>query len=210
MSSTDVADRLLAALADTERRDRRPLVRTDQLLTRLDAALADVRTAMRASRTHPGPATPMPRPQQFSATIVSDGATTFVVLPFDPHATWSFKERHHVTGSINGYAIRGPLRVVDRQIVLPLGAAWRRDTGLEAGAAVTVALLPEGPQADTLAPDVRAALAAAPAAMEYFESLATFYRKNYLRWIEGAKRPDTRQARIAEVITLLAAGRKQR
>ena len=152
----------------------------------------------------------MARSQQFTAPIVSDGATTFVVLPFDPNQVWGFKDRHHVTGSINGYPIRGPLRAVDRQVVVPLGAAWRRDTGLQAGAAVTVVLLPEGPQADTIAPDIRAALAAAPAARQYFESLATFYRKNYLRWIESAKRQETRQARIAELITLLSAGRKQR
>jgi uncharacterized protein YdeI (YjbR/CyaY-like superfamily) len=79
-----------------------------------------------------------------------------------------------------------------------------------AGAQVEVVLAPEGPQAATVAPDVRVALDAAPAAKRFFDSLATFYRTRYLRWIESARRPETRQARIAELISLLTAGKKQR
>jgi uncharacterized protein YdeI (YjbR/CyaY-like superfamily) len=40
--------------------------------------------------------------------------------------------------------------------------------------------------------------------------LATFYRNNYIRWIESAKRPETRRGRIAEMVDLLKAGTKQR
>lgn len=51
---------------------------------------------------------------------------------------------------------------------------------------------------------------AEPEAKAFFDSLATFYRKNYIRWIESAKRPETRGARIAEMVTLLKAGQKQK
>jgi hypothetical protein len=45
----------------------------------------------------------------------------------------------------------------------------------------------------------------------FFDTLAQFYRKAYLRWIDAtARRPDLRAARIAEVADLLAAGIKQR
>jgi uncharacterized protein YdeI (YjbR/CyaY-like superfamily) len=94
---------------------------------------------------------------------------------------------------------------------LPLGPVWRRDNGLEAGAEVEVELTPEGPQTDALAPDLLAALESEPEARAFFESLATFYRKGYLRWIEGAaRRPEIRSARIAELMSLLKAGKKQR
>ena len=53
---------------------------------------------------------------------------------------------------------------------------------------MTVTLTPEGPQVDDLPPDISGALIAEPAAQTFFESLPTFYRKNYLRWIEEAKR----------------------
>jgi hypothetical protein len=43
------------------------------------------------------------------------------------------------------------------------------------------------------------------------DTLAQFYRKAYLRWIDATtRRPDVRAARIAEVVDLLAAGVKER
>jgi uncharacterized protein YdeI (YjbR/CyaY-like superfamily) len=76
---------------------------------------------------------------------------------------------------------------------------------------VIVELAPEGPQRADLADDIAAALAASPAAAAFWDTLAQFYRKAYLRWIDGTtRRPDLRVARIAEVIDLLAAGIKQR
>jgi uncharacterized protein YdeI (YjbR/CyaY-like superfamily) len=85
-----------------------------------------------------------------------------------------------------------------------------RDNGLEVGAEVELALSPEGPQLDNVAHDVLAALDGAPQARDFFLSLPTFYRKNFIRWIEGAKRPDTRSRRIAEMIQLLRAGKRER
>ena len=46
---------------------------------------------------------------------------------------------------------------------------------------------------------------------EFFDGLASFYRKNYLRWIDATKRrPEVRAERIAEFVRLLKAGQKQR
>ena len=54
-------------------------------------------------------------------------------------------------------------------------------------------------------------LEADPAAGAFFDTLAQFYRKGYLRYIDATKlRPDLRAARIAEVTGLLASGIKER
>jgi uncharacterized protein YdeI (YjbR/CyaY-like superfamily) len=83
--------------------------------------------------------------------------------------------------------------------------------GIVAGGDVTVELTPEGPQRADLAEDISAALAANPAAAAFFDTLAQFYRKAYLRWIDATtRRPELRAARIAEVVDLLAAGIKER
>jgi hypothetical protein len=148
--------------------------------------------------------------QRFKATVTKVGSRTYIAIPFNPNEVWGVKQRHHITGSINGCGVRGSLGSDGSQYFLPLGAAWRRDNGVEAGAEIEVVLAPEGPQADTLAPDVANALESEPQARAFFESLATFYRKGYMRWIEGAKRPETRQARIAEMLSLLKEGKKQR
>ena len=111
---------------------------------------------------------------------------------------------------MNGHKVRGSLGSDGTQYFLPLGAAWRRDCGLEAGANVEVELSPEGPQSEYLSPEITAALDAEPQAKAFFESLATFYRNTYIKWIESAKRPETRTARIHEMIQLLKAGKKQK
>jgi uncharacterized protein YdeI (YjbR/CyaY-like superfamily) len=88
---------------------------------------------------------------------------------------------------------------------------WARDAGVPVGADVIVELAPEGPQRADLADDIAAALDASPAAAAFFDTLAQFYRKGYLRWIDATtRRPDLRSERIAEVVALLEAGIKQR
>ena len=119
------------------------------------------------------------------------------------------RDQRSETEAVAACCSSGASRLRD-QYFLPLGAAWRRDSGVEAGTEVEVVLTPEGPQADTLAPDILAALESEPEARAFFESLATFYRNGYVRWIESAKRSATRSARIAEMLSLLKAGKKQR
>jgi hypothetical protein len=148
--------------------------------------------------------------QRFKTIVAKAGSRTAIVIPFNPNEVWGVKQRHHITGSINGCAVRGSLGSDGTQYFLPLGAAWRRDNRVEAGAEVEVLLAPEGPQTDALAADILAALESDAAARAFFESLATFYRNGYVRWVESAKRPETRRARIAEMLSLLKAGKKQR
>ena len=148
--------------------------------------------------------------QHFKTIISKSGTRVFIALPFNPNAVWGVKARHHIRGSVNRHTVRGSLGSDGRQYFLPLGAAWRRNCGLEVGSNVDVVLSPEGPQSESLSADVAAALDAEPQAKAFFESLATFYRNTYIKWIESAKRPETRTARIKEMLELLKAGKKQK
>jgi len=135
----------------------------------------------------------------------------YVVLPFDPEKVWGLRGRYHVRGTINGMGVRGSLEQFSKGYFLPLGPAYRRGAGLQPGDPVTVVLIPEGPQSEALAPDIVAALAAEPEAARFFDGLATFYRKAYLRWVDATKRsPDLRAQRIAELVELMKAGKKER
>jgi hypothetical protein len=148
--------------------------------------------------------------QRFKTIIAKSGTRIFIAIPFNPNEVWGVKQRHHITGPVNGYGVRGSLGSAGKQYFLPLGAAWRRGCGLEAGSKVEVALSPEGPQSESLSTDVATALDVEPQAKAFFEGLATFYRHTYIKWIESAKRPETRAARIKEMIELLKAGKKQK
>ncbi|MET9630650.1 YdeI/OmpD-associated family protein [Lentzea sp. NPDC006480] len=149
---------------------------------------------------------------RFVGTVHAEGPGHLVVpVPFDPDEVWGVKSRHHITGSVNQVRIRGVIEISDAGPRIVLTPAWLRDHGLAHGDRVEVVLSPEGPQRADLAEDIAAALDAAPAAAAFFDSLAQFYRRAYLRWIDGTKRrPELRAARIAEMVELLSAGIKQR
>ena len=150
--------------------------------------------------------------QRFSAHVTPGPRDRGVIaLPFDPDAAWGAKSEHPVGGTIDGRCVRGTVTRDSAGWAFTVTPMWMRDAGVAPGDDVIVELAPEGPQRGDLADDVSAALAANPAAAAFFDTLAQFYRKAYLRWIDGTtRRPDLRAARIAEVVDLLAAGVKQR
>ncbi len=151
-------------------------------------------------------------PRRFAAVAIAAGADKLLVpVPFDPNQVWGTKQRHHIAGTVNGVRTRAVMEAVGDGYGFILGRTSPARRGLAAGDEVTVEVAPEGPQRDDLAEDVAAALAADPEAGAFFDSLAQFYRKGYLRWIDATKRrPEQRAQRIAEMVTLLRAGIKQR
>ena len=128
----------------------------------------------------------------------------YLPLPAEP-------EVRHLAGTVNGMRYRGAVESIDGSPALVLGPAWRRGCGLEPGDRVHVELEPEGPQRRDLAPDLIVALDASPSAAAFWDELAQFYRRAYLRWIDATKRsPALRAERIAAVITLLEHRMKER
>jgi hypothetical protein len=150
--------------------------------------------------------------RSFAATVTSDARRRVLVpVPFDPDEVWGKKPEHRVHGTVNDMGVRASVEALGDGFGIFLGPAWRRGCGIGPGDKVRVVLAPEGPQRDDLAPDVRAALEAAPEAGAFFDGLAQFYRNAYLRWIDATKRrPDVRAQRIAEVVELCRQGIKER
>ena len=150
--------------------------------------------------------------QRFHAFVAAGpGDSAVITMPFDADEAWGAKANHPVTGTIDGRRIRARLLPADGGWVLTLAPKRLLGLGVAIGGEVTVELSPEGPQRVDLADDIAAALAASPEAGAFFDTLAQFYRKAYLRWIDAtSRRPDVRAARIAEVVDLLAAGIKER
>jgi Bacteriocin-protection, YdeI or OmpD-Associated/Domain of unknown function (DUF1905) len=152
------------------------------------------------------------RVQRFGARVAAGPRGRGVItVPFDPDEAWGAKAEHRVGGTLNGRQVRGTIAPGAGGWAFTVTPMWLRDTGVAPGDEVIAELAPEGPQRGDLASDVSAALEASPAAAAFFDTLAQFHRKAYLRWIDATRRrPDLRAARIAEVVDLLAAGIKQR
>ena len=149
--------------------------------------------------------------QRFRAAVrVDANGRTSVPIPFNPDDVWGAKSRHPVRGSIADRRMRGYVETKDDGPVMVLGPTWT-SAPLRDGEGVEVMLEPEGPQRADLAPDIADALAAAPDAAAFFDSLAQFYRKGWLVWIDSTKRnPEQRPVRIAEMVRAMQEGRKQR
>jgi hypothetical protein len=152
------------------------------------------------------------RAKRFRARVAADPRGHGVIaVPFDPDAEWGVKAVHHVTGTVNGCRVRVTIAPGDSGWALSFNPSRMNGLGITVDSDVLVELAPEGPQRGDLAEDISTALAANPAAGAFFDTLAQFYRKAYLRYIDATtRRPDVRAARIAEVVGLLANGVKQR
>ncbi|MET0692354.1 MAG: YdeI/OmpD-associated family protein [Propionibacteriaceae bacterium] len=148
--------------------------------------------------------------QHYTTTVADDGrGGAFIDVPFDPDAIWGAKARHHIAGTVNGIRIRGAVELNGEVRGFRLGPAWLRDGTVRIGDEVGVEIQPEGPQRGDLASDVASALDAHPEAGDFFDSLAQFYRRAYLRWVDATKRsPELRAQRISTMVDLLSAGVK--
>lgn len=147
----------------------------------------------------------------FTAVVTGRKTKAYVVLPFDPDEVWGARPAHLLHGTINGRGFRGGFERADGEWRMSLGPVWRRDNGVELGDELTLVLEPEGPQRADVDEDIAAALDASPKAAAAFDGLAQFYRKAFLKWIDGTKkRPDERVRRIAHMVSQLEAGEKIR
>jgi hypothetical protein len=135
---------------------------------------------------------------RFTAPIESDGRGAWVVVPIDVEAAFGAK-RVPVSATIDGVPYRGSLvRMGGQTHVLGVLKEIREHLGKGAGDTVDVTLEHDLMPREVLVPDDLAlALRSSPPASRVFESLAYSHRREYVRWIESAKREDTRARRVA-------------
>jgi uncharacterized protein YdeI (YjbR/CyaY-like superfamily) len=93
------------------------------------------------------------------------------------------------------------------RFLVPLSAENRTGAGVAAGDEIDVEIaLDEAPREVTLPADLDAALDAT--ARANYDALSFTHRKEWVRWIEDAKKPETRSARVVKTVDALRAGRK--
>lgn len=95
-------------------------------------------------------------------------------------------------------------------VMVPLSAEHRSAAGVVAGQEVDVDVeVAAAPEPLAVPTDLAAAVEAA-GATAFFEGLAPSHRKEWVRWVEEAKKAETRSSRIAQAAEALAAGRPRR
>lgn len=106
--------------------------------------------------------------------------------------------------TINGFTYRTTIASMGGVFMVPLSAENRTAAKVSAGDHVDVEVeLDTAPRTVTPPADLVAALDAAPDAKAFFDGLAYTHAKEYVRWIEEAKRAETRESRIHKAIEML-------
>ena len=141
---------------------------------------------------------------RFEAEIADLAPALGFDVPFDPKAELG-KVRAPVRVTINGHTFRTTIARMGGRTFVGLNREAREGTGVAPGDRVTVELVADDePRTVELPPDLAAALDADLRA--FFDSLSYTHRKEYVRWIEGAKRDETRRARVEKAVAMLRAG----
>jgi len=146
---------------------------------------------------------------RLTATLVPRGPAAAVVLDGEQVAVvGEGAKRFPVVATVNGYSWRTTVTPMGGEFLLGLNRAVREEAGVEAGDSVEVMLeLDTAPREVELPEALANALAEDSEAHAAFDRLAYTYRKEYARWIDDAKRDETRQRRVAQAVEMLREGR---
>lgn len=147
----------------------------------------------------------------FTAIIQNaGGGGAYVEVPFDVEKAFGSK-KPKVKATIDGVPYRGTLvRMKTECHLLLILKSVREQTGktfgdevhltIEADTSPRVVELPEG---------LKRAFKSEKDAKVFFETLSYTHQKEYVSWINEAKKEETRQARIIKTIELLKKGKKE-
>jgi hypothetical protein len=146
---------------------------------------------------------------RLTTTLVPRGPAAAVVLDGElVAAVGEGAKRFPVVATVNGYTWRTTITRLRGEFLLGLNRAVREEAGVEAGDTVEVKLeLDTAPREVTLPEALANALAEDSEARVAFDRLAYTHRKEYTRWIDEAKRDETRQRRVAQALEMLREGK---
>ncbi len=150
--------------------------------------------------------------QEFEAIIKkSDGINgAYIEPPFDVEEVFGAK-RVKVAATFDGVEYRGSLVRMGGCYMLGMTQEIRRRIGKEPGEMVRVTVRrDEEERVVPLPRDFAQALECNAPASENYEKLSFTGKKEYVQWITGAKREETRRERIQKSVERLLEGKKLR
>jgi hypothetical protein len=143
---------------------------------------------------------------EFEAMVeAARGGGALVTLPGDAAAVFGTRARRPVVAWFNDVEYRGStMPRGDGLFCLGISKAVRAAAGVDIGDQVHVRVkLDDAPRTIEVPSDLAAALARAGLAAT-FDSFSYTHRREYVRWVEGAKRPETRARRIEQTVAKLS------
>lgn len=151
----------------------------------------------------------MPKKHVFTGRIQdAGGGGGFVEVPFDVEKAFGSK-RPRVRAMIEGVPYRGSLvRMGGEHHMLIILKGIREKIGRTFGDEVKVIVEADTePRQVAVPPDLMKELKKDKSARNFFDKLSYTHQREYVSWIEGAKREETRAARVVKTIAMLKKGK---
>lgn len=124
---------------------------------------------------------------------LGDGKRRQYFTPRNPKSVWSALNKRHINKLIASNLMHeSGLNSIE---IGKLNGSWTSLDAVESG------IIPE---------DLQIAFTKNPQAFQNYQNFATSYRKSYLYWLNQAKREETREKRISEIIDLCEKNIKSR
>jgi hypothetical protein len=139
----------------------------------------------------------------FEATLIKDDDSggAGISIPFDVQEAFGKKGRVPVKCMIDGYPYRGSIFPYGGIYFLGVLKKIREAIGKTYGDTVTIMMeIDEEPRVVEVPEDFKHALAGNETAKKAFEKLSYSHKKEYVEWIKAAKKDETRQRRIANMV----------
>lgn len=139
-----------------------------------------------------------------------NAAWSFLVLPADASAKLPTRSMVTVEGSLEGQPFESTLEPDGQgSHWLKVPRALREAAGANLGDTVALAITPAEEQAEPRVPsDLRKALCADANAHARWKSLTPVARRDWIQWIQSAKKAETRDRRVATTGDRLASGKR--
>ena len=147
---------------------------------------------------------------EFRTTVTLGGKTaTGLQVPDEVVTALGAGKRPPVVVTVGGHTYRTTVAPMGGAFWIPLAAEHREAAGVQAGEEVTVVVEHDAAPREVALPDDLAA-AFDDDVRARFDALAPSHRKEWVRWVEEAKKPETRAARVEKTVESIRAGKKTR
>jgi hypothetical protein len=154
----------------------------------------------------------MTKKQTFTATILNaGGGGAYVEVPFDVEAAFGSK-KPKIKATFEGVPYRGMLtRMGTENHVLIILKEIREMIGKTFGDEVNITVeLDTEPRVIEVPTELKKAFKTEKEAKSFFDKLSYTHQREYVMWINEAKREETRQSRIVKAVEMLKQGKKAR
>ncbi len=135
-----------------------------------------------------------------------NGAWCFLAVPFDVAEAWGTRGRVRVKGTINGFPFRTNIQPMDGRHLITFNKQLQAGAKAKLGDTVAVVMEPDTEEWTIDPPaELAKAFRQSKDAKVLWDKLAYTHRKEFARWINGARQEQTRERRATKAVGMMLA-----